>query len=451
MTLKLSQQKIELAYSLFLIILIPACMVGSTIWLTGQVKANFDQELRRKANLANEVFGVSVTSILTNTSPQQTPARLQSLIDQTRNVAPEIDSLNVAVQQGSGFQTLASSDSAQAGQADTTIQTQLAWSKNQPIASLIAAGEGQDREWLVATPIIGATGTPLAISTMRVSLRSADELITTTLRTAFIMLSLMLIIIIFLLLNHFRFVEYAELFRKQRELDQMKDDFISIATHELKAPMSVIKGYLSMVLDEKISKNVRDMVRISYEQTERLNHLVTDLLDVSRLEQGRTKYTIKPVNLPAIITPMLESTYKAKAAEKHLGLHYQPPADLPAVAADPDRVSEIFTNLIDNAVKYSRTGSVQVSHTVTPAAVITTVEDTGIGMTPDEQSRLFQRFYRARNDDTKEISGTGLGLWIIKQYIEHMGGTIRVESEKGKGSKFVVALPPATTAPPQTD
>ncbi|HSX01049.1 MAG TPA: HAMP domain-containing sensor histidine kinase, partial [Candidatus Saccharimonas sp.] len=299
----------------------------------------------------------------------------------------------------------------------------------------------QVREWLVATPVTGASGSPVAVSVMRVSLQQSDELIGTTLRDAFIILGIVLIVIIALLLHHFRFVQYAELFRKEKELEQMKDDFISVATHELKSPMSVIKGYLSMALDLKMDDQVREMVKIGYDQTERLNHLVTDLLDVSRLEQGRTKYTITKVNLAEVIRPMVDTLYKAKAAEKQLGLTYEPPADLPAVSADADRVSEIFTNLIDNAIKYSRTGTVTVTHEVTPTAVVTTVTDTGIGMTPDEQGRLFQRFYRARNADTAEISGTGLGLWIIRQYIEHMGGTIVVRSEKGKGSQFMVTLP----------
>jgi signal transduction histidine kinase len=199
-----------------------------------------------------------------------------------------------------------------------------------------------------------------------------------------------------------------------------------------------------MALEGNLAKEPRDMVQIAFDQTDRLGRLVTDLLDVSRIEQGRTKYNIASIDLSRTIGPMM-TTFEVKAADKHLKLQYQPP-DLPAVAADPDRVTEIFTNLIDNAIKYSRQGAVVVKHQATPAAVITTVSDTGIGMTPDEQSRLFQRFYRARNTDTQDIPGTGLGLWIIKQYIEHMGGTITVQSEKGKGTSFIVALPRSTKA-----
>lgn len=221
----------------------------------------------------------------------------------------------------------------------------------------------------------------------------------------------------------------------------MKDDFISIATHELKAPMSVIRGYLSMILEERdLSKNVREMTAIAQDQTTRLTRLVTDLLDVSRLEQGKTKYNLAPIKLPATITPMM-STFEVKAKDKGLALRYQPPADLPAVTADPDRVSEIFTNLIDNAIKYSRTGTVTITHEVAGNLLATTVADTGIGLTPEEVSHLFARFYRAKNDDTKDISGTGLGLWIIRQYARAMHGDISVESEKGKGSQFILTLP----------
>ncbi len=447
MKIKFSQQRLELTYSIFLVILIPALFVAGTIWLTTHVKSDFDTELRRKANLANEVFGVSATNILAANSPERAATLLQQSIDAARRQAPEIEQLSIAAPLGGTFKIIASSDSTKVGTADTSIQTQLAWSKVQAVASLIASGESQTREWLVVTPLTDSSTQPVAISVMRVSLQASDELIGTTLHNAFIGLGAMLLVIILLLLNHFRFVQYAELFRAQKELDQMKDDFISIATHELKAPMSVIKGYLSMVLEEQdLSKNVREMTTIAQDQTDRLTRLVTDLLDVSRLEQGKTKFNLAAVNRAATITPMMH-TFEIKAKEKGLGLIYQPPTDLPAVMADPDRVSEIFTNLIDNAIKYSRAGTVTITHAASPGMLATVVADTGIGLTPDEQSHLFARFYRARNDDTANIAGTGLGLWIIKQYIEAMGGSIRVESEKGQGTRFIVTLPLAVAAP----
>lgn len=437
-----SRQRKEFAYSLLLIIMIPASIIGSTLWLTSQVKSNYDLELRRKANLANEVFGVSVANALAVNPTKQAGSVLDQLIAQTLPQAPEINRLMVSVPQGGGFQIIASSEAGRGGQNDDTIQTKLAAAHKLPLASLVARGEAQTREWMVATPVIDKGGRLIAVTTMNVSLAAADALMSETLRTSNIILAVILVVTILLLLNHFRLVQYAELFRKQKELDQMKDDFISIATHELKAPMSVIKGYISMALEEKPAKTVTEMLTTAFEQTNRLGRLVNDLLDVSRIEQGKTKYHLSAVDLGGVIKPLI-TVYEIKAKEKNLQLEYQPPEGLPAATADIDRVSEIFTNLIDNAIKYSKTGTVTVSHQVAEKTIATTVSDTGIGMTPDEQSKLFQRFYRARNADTAEIAGTGLGLWIIRQYAEKMGGSITVESQKGHGSQFTVTLPRA--------
>lgn len=437
-----SRQRKEFAYSLLLIIMIPASIIGSTLWLTSQVKSNYDLELRRKANLANEVFGVSVANALAVNPTKQAGGVLDQLIAQTLPQAPEINRLLVSVPQGGGFQIIASSEAGRGGQNDDTIQTKLAAAHKLPLASLVARGEAQTREWMVATPVIDKGGRLIAVTTMNVSLAAADALMSETLRTSNIILAVILVVTILLLLNHFRLVQYAELFRKQKELDQMKDDFISIATHELKAPMSVIKGYISMALEEKPAKTVTEMLTTAFEQTNRLGRLVNDLLDVSRIEQGKTKYHLSAVDLGGVIKPLI-TVYEIKAKEKNLQLEYQPPEGLSAASADIDRVSEIFTNLIDNAIKYSKTGTVTVSHQVAEKTIATTVSDTGIGMTPDEQSKLFQRFYRARNTDTAAISGTGLGLWIIRQYAERMGGSITVESQKGHGSRFTVTLPRA--------
>ena len=436
----LANRRREVVYAAILIAFIPLSITFGALWLTSQVKAGLDQELRTKANLANEIFGVQIADALATGSTPAATSAIQALLDQTMSAAPEIDNLSVSIPTGGAFRTIASSNPADVGLPDTSIQTTLAASKQTPIASLIEAGEAGDREWLVATPITGPEGGVLAVSTIWVSLRQADSQMASTLTQTAIGLAILDAVIILLLTHHFRLVQYAELFRQQKELDQMKDDFISIATHELKAPMTLIKGYLSMALELRLAKEPKTMIQIAFDQTDRLGRLVTDLLDVSRIEQGRAKYNLVSVDLPKTITPLL-GTFEVKAHDKKLHLRYDTAPDVPPVFADPDRVSEVFTNLIDNAIKYSRHGTVTISHTTSQAYVTTIVADTGIGMTRDEQSRLFQRFYRARNDDTKDIAGTGLGLWIIKQYIEHMNGSIVVRSVKGHGTSILVTLP----------
>lgn len=442
MAIGLSRQRRELLYSIFLILLIPAMMIGSTVWLTSQVRDNFDLELRRKANLANELLTVQVSGILANNTAASAKPLVQALIEQARVAAPELDVITISVADRGDLRILSSSITGESGTLDETPQSHFAVEQRQAVASLVSTDEGNTRQWLVATPVISRSGTMLGVISSRVSLEAADAAMSQTLRNSFIVLGIMVTVVILLLLNHFRFVEYSELFRKQKELDQLKDDFISIATHELKAPMSVIKGYISMSLEAKLPKATADMLQIALDQTDRLARLVKDLLDVSRLEQGRTKFTITTFAVAPLISTLVD-TYQAKATAKGLELLYTPLPDMPAVTADADRAQEIYTNLIDNAIKYSVKGTVTVTHALTDTSVITTVRDTGIGMTPEEQSHLFTRFYRAKNDDTAKIEGTGLGLWIIRQYAERMGGSITVESSKGVGTSFIVALPKA--------
>lgn len=445
MTFSLNQQRREFLYSVLLIILIPAAIIAGTVWLTNRVQDNFDLELRRKANLANEVFGVQAAAALATNQAAQASATIQSLIDRTLPQAPEINLLSVSTETGQIITTIASSDHSQIGSTTSSEITKLAFAKQLPVAALVAVGEANSRNWQVASPITGPDGQLLGVTTMRVSLRASDQVMTATLRDAFLILAFILLGIVLLLIHHFRFVEYAELFRKQTELDQMKDDFISIATHELRAPMGIIKSYISMASDEKVSDAAKGFLNTAFEQTERLNHLVTDLLNVSRLEQGRTSYNIVNLDLAAVINPLVES-FGIKAKEKQLQLKYQTDPSLSPVLADRDRLSEVMTNLIDNSIKYSKSGTITISHRHSPTGITTIVADTGIGMTEAEQARLFQRFYRARNQETADIPGTGLGLWIIKQYVEHMGGSIVVESQPGQGTKFFVTLPPGASS-----
>jgi signal transduction histidine kinase len=239
-----------------------------------------------------------------------------------------------------------------------------------------------------------------------------------------------------------RLLSYGQLLAKQKEVNQTMGDFLSVATHELKAPMSIIKGYISNVIDDTqppLSADTKEQLNVALSQTDRLNGLVLDLLNVSRIEQGRVPYNAQPVILDEILAPLLKN-YQMMASEKNIEITYESKTEL-IVYADAGRVQEVFTNLIDNAVKYSLRGAVTITQKVSGKFVVTSVRDTGIGMGPDELKRLFQRFYRIKNDNTKDISGTGLGLWIIKQYIEAMGGSIEVESMENVGSEFIVSLP----------
>lgn len=410
----------------------------NTIILSRTVREDFDAELRRKADLANTIFGSAIEQNLDDVSG------IQKSLDTIAEAREDIANLSVVVPEEGRFRVVAANDQAIQDTLISTLQLQAVVEHQQSVAQLLnRSDDGAGRSWSVVTPIFSDAGEIVALTSMNVSIAEAENAIASTLRRSFFIVFATAFIVVLLLANHFRFVERARLFQKLKEADQLKTDFLSVATHELKAPMTVIRGQISNITDGlfgDVNEKVKEQLDNTIKQTKRLNELVQDLLNVSRIEQGKISLNISVVDPAAVITPIVEQ-YRSVAGRKNIRIAYEELEEDARLKADDGRYQEIMTNLIDNAIKYSLNGSVVIRHELADKTIITRVKDSGIGMSAKERDRLFQRFYRARNEKTKNISGTGLGLWIIKQYIERMGGKITVDSLEGVGTEFIVTLP----------
>lgn len=247
-----------------------------------------------------------------------------------------------------------------------------------------------------------------------------------------------------------------------KQLEQLKDEFVFIAAHELRTPVAAMKGYLQLILDGttgEITPEARAFIEKVIASNQRLIQLVNDLLEVARSQAGRLTIKVAPVDIVPTITSTLDEL-KSLADEKGVTMAYHATlsggaagAPLPQVMADADRVKEVMVNLVGNAIKYmGGAGAVTITHELVPAGaptpsgaaapamLVTHIADTGIGMSAEAQQKLFQKFYRVTTDKTRDITGTGLGLFIVKEIIEKMDGTIGVTSEEGKGSTFSFAL-----------
>ena len=232
-----------------------------------------------------------------------------------------------------------------------------------------------------------------------------------------------------------------------RRLRELQEEFVFVAAHELRTPVTAIKGYISFLLDESMAGVLPSKAKEFLGQVERANarlvQLVNDLLEVARSEADRLKIEVKPVDLAAPIRAVLDELAPL-AAEKNISIRYEPPAGLARVLADEGRVKEIMVNLVGNAIKYNRpSGSVSVRHETQDRELITHVADTGIGIPKEAQARLFEKFYRVQSDAARDITGTGLGIFIVKEIVEKMGGKSLGESEEGRGSTFSFSLPRA--------
>jgi len=229
-----------------------------------------------------------------------------------------------------------------------------------------------------------------------------------------------------------------------KRLKELQEEFVFIAAHDLRAPVTVIKGYLSMVLEGDagpMTDKMKDYLEETNRANQRLEKLVEDLLQVARSEAGRIDIKVKSVSIVESTSTTI-SELKPLSDKKSILLYYEKPSDdLPNVMADSNRVKEVLVNLVGNAIKYTPdNGEVKVYHQIKGGELITHVKDNGLGISKEAQEKIFQKFYRVQTKETRDITGTGLGLFIVKQLVEKMDGKIWFESEEGKGSTFSFSL-----------
>jgi len=239
---------------------------------------------------------------------------------------------------------------------------------------------------------------------------------------------------------------------KERAEEQEQAEFISTASHEMRTPVASIEGYLGLTLNPQtaqIDDRARDFILKAHASAEHLGHLFQDLLDVSKADDGRLSNNPQVINIVTFVHDVVQGLVP-KASEKGLQLTYKPMPDNTteryitpsySVNVDNDHVREIINNLVENAIKYTPSGEIIVDINGDDDHVVISIEDSGIGIPTEDIPHLFQKFYRVDNKDTREIGGTGLGLYLCRRLSEIMGGRIWAESVRNSGSTFYVELP----------
>lgn len=434
-----NKENSQLIYSLILIFLIPASILLNTFWGIQKFQKNIETELQNKTILAKTVFANTVFDDLNQDS------LLQEKIDKIVAADKEVKDITVLSPVEDGFQVIASSNLNNLGVIYKSLQYTSAWLDGHDITSLGSPeGGSKERSWTIISPLNDASGSKTALLSLQISNADIDALTQRTLIESLCILIVTIFFVLLLLFNHFHFFEYAVLFKRLKEVDKMKDDFISMASHELKTPMAAIKGYMSMLF-EGVAGKIDQKAKIHLEKIlaniKRLDTLVDALLDVSRLEQGRMKFEMQATDASEIISQVI-SEIRVEADQKHLKIEYRElPPPHPSIYVDPDRLAQVFDNVIGNAIKYTQKGTVSIYYRIEENHLKIIVQDTGIGMSKQDMRELFRRFYRIRNDKTADIPGTGLGLWITREIVIKMNGEIFAESKEGIGSIFTIIFP----------
>ena len=249
-----------------------------------------------------------------------------------------------------------------------------------------------------------------------------------------------------------KLAEERILVNRLKQVDKLKDQFLANTSHELRTPLNGIIGLSESLKDGaagELNTKVRENLDMIANSGKRLSHLVNDILDFSKLKNSDLVLSIKPIDLHAIAKVVLKLS-EPLVKDKQLKLKINIPSDLPLIEADENRLQQILHNLIGNAIKFTKEGSVEISASCRNDKVLIAVSDTGIGIPEEQYDAIFQSFQQGDGSTAREFGGTGIGLSVTKQLVELHGGTIKVQSKLGEGSVFCFSLPISEVRKPES-
>ena len=230
---------------------------------------------------------------------------------------------------------------------------------------------------------------------------------------------------------------------REKEIDRMKTELVSMVAHELRSPLTSISGFSELLLDDDVTKDqAEEYASIILKESNRLSDLINKFLDISKIEAGKSQVKKAPIQVLEIIDKVLDVNLH-QAEKKNIAVSIKSSPDLPMACGDRDMIEQVIMNLFSNAVKYSpQNAAVEIRTRELPGDILVEVVDTGYGISEQALPRIFDKFYRAADTDAvREVSGTGLGLALVKEIIDLHGGRIDVKSELGKGSNFSFTIP----------
>ncbi|OIQ03081.1 MAG: hypothetical protein AUK58_02120 [Candidatus Moranbacteria bacterium CG2_30_41_165] len=431
-------------YSVVLIVVIAGALFGNTYYSLNKFQDTSDALLKSKAILAENVFRVLGKDLFSQ--PELLQERIMQLQSENKRDIAELVILTRSESDAS-FVTRASTNPDSIGKPiDTALTPYLIPWQDGNVTLAFLTNENGARYWNVVKKITDEEGRGLGLIVFQLSIKEHDTFVEKAIFQSYMVAVVSLVCVVLLLMNHMRFFHYALRVTKLEEVDHMKDDFISMASHELKTPITVLRGYVDLLKDDVRGPATEESKKQSEEYLSnmdgslmRLNDLVEDILNVSRLEQNRLPITMQSVDLKPTFAE-ISAQFSLLAKSKGLDFHYVP-IDSLFVSADPERLKQILINLVGNAVKYTLKGSVTLSvKEESDGNLLVIVADTGLGISPEGIDHLFAKFYRVKTDETSKISGTGLGLWISREIARQMKGDITVESIEGVGSHFNLHL-----------
>lgn len=430
------QKHPQLLMTLLLMIVIPvAFLVSGQQFLTA---ARENQERLEKDRVG--IIQDMLASFLNATDFNH--ERIQHELEYLASLNPDITKLRIAKREGSLIRVVAALDHESINTLldDASAKTYRIGNAS-PNESFISPLAYEGVRYWQSFRLVQQESSDDYYIFMETSLAHIDALFASRIRTAYYWLIGLVVFILLLVVRHVRIIDYGYLYRETKKANEMKDLFTNMIAHELRAPLTAMRGYASMIREQKqFDESTRVHATRIEESASRLVLIVSDLLDVARIQSGKLSVANESVPVAEVITGVVEAL-SVSAKEKGVTITHEGVHTDVHVLGDEKRLFQAFTNVVSNAIKYTKQGSITIGLEERSDRVEVRIKDTGMGISAENQQKLFAPFFRAEGDAMAGITGTGLGMWITKQLIELMGGSISVESIKGVGTHVVVVLP----------
>ncbi len=422
----------QILFVLILIFFIPLLFLYSGQQFLDVGKENQDRIQKERIGLMQDTFA---SILYSNNFKTQ---KVQKEIERITNANPDLLDFRVVKAEGKDMRIIAASSPELIDTNDQYVDLYRNAAVRLDESLIFEVRTNEGRTWLTYRALENESGDLYFIYT-KVSLTAVDSLFKRTERQALYSLGFIYLFILALAYWHIKLTDYRFMYLKVQKANEMKDLFTNMIAHELRAPLTAIRGYASMIDESTQDPEQQKYARRIKDSSERLLSIVNDLLDVARIQSGKLSVENEVFDVSEVVMTVTDELH-ISAQEKNIKLSHSGAIDTHLIEGDRKRLHQALTNLVSNAIKYTQDGAIEITIEEKVTTVEIRVKDTGMGISAEDQKKLFAPFFRVKNDDVSKITGTGLGMWITKQLIELMGAKIGVESIKGVGTHVVVKL-----------
>jgi len=437
-------------FSLALIVVIPLALYFYVL-LTVQ---SFENAAMNEIEAHDFTASDALLAMVERDFPAKDTANLEALqktIDRIVANDTRLKNIRVIVKDGRDYKAVAAQNRDQVGMSiDVTPslngESLIAYSwvnASEDVSSEIEiAGEKLRR---VIKVFVGEDGEVYALAAADFSINRTLDMIAAGVYQSYLIMGVIMILSLFLIVQHARLFSYVGLSKDLQQKNTAKDNFIRMAAHELRAPVTVLTGYTDLLKEDlagTVDADQQKYIDRMVLSVKNLSDLMADILEVSHLEQGRTDFEPEII-APDIVVKEIVDGLAAKAEQKGLKLSFDAKGFSHKIRVNSVCFKRIVTNLVENSIKYTPAGKVAVTVAAQTAKkrCAITIQDTGFGISAEGQAHLFEQFYRVKTQENAEIPGTGLGLWMSREMARKMGGDIMLESIEKMGSKFFIFFP----------